>query len=75
MHIKSGVIDHGRTALDANEFPAMAKPHFSTEVDVLLVGAGIMSATLATLLRELDPELRIGIYEVLESPALESSNP
>lgn len=52
----------------------MPKPHFSTEVDVLLVGAGIMSATLAALLRELDPELRIEIYEVLESPALESSN-
>ena len=27
-----------------NEPAAMAKPHFSTEVDVLLVGAGIMSA-------------------------------
>ncbi|MBX3166466.1 MAG: malate dehydrogenase (quinone) [Candidatus Eremiobacteraeota bacterium] len=52
----------------------MAKPHFSTEVDVLLVGAGIMSATLAALLRQLDPELSIEIFEVLEAPALESSN-
>jgi len=52
----------------------MAKPHFSTEVDVLLVGAGIMSATLAALLHELDPELRIEIFEVLEGPAMESSN-
>ncbi|MFN8613187.1 MAG: malate dehydrogenase (quinone) [Vulcanimicrobiota bacterium] len=52
----------------------MARPHFSTEVDVLMVGAGIMSATLASLLHQLEPELRIEIYEVLEGPALESSN-
>lgn len=52
----------------------MAKPHFSTEVDVLLIGAGIMSATLASLLHQLDPELVLEMYEVLEGPALESSN-
>ena len=52
----------------------MAKPHFSTEVDVLMVGAGIMSATLASLLHQLDPELHIEIYEALDGPALESSN-
>jgi malate dehydrogenase (quinone) len=42
--------------------------------DVLLVGAGIMSATLALLLNELDPSLRIEIHEVLASEAQESSN-
>src|ERR1700682_1664946 len=42
--------------------------------DVVLVGAGIMSATLAVFLKELDPSLRIEIYEVLGSEALESSN-
>lgn len=42
--------------------------------DVLLVGAGIMSATLAVLLKELDPNLRIEIHEVLTSEAQESSN-
>jgi malate dehydrogenase (quinone) len=42
--------------------------------DVLLVGAGIMSATLAVLLKELDPKLRIEIHEVLGSEAQESSN-
>jgi len=42
--------------------------------DVLLVGAGIMSATLAVLLKELDPSLRIEIHEVLASEAQESSN-
>src|ERR1700733_9732876 len=42
--------------------------------DVLLVGAGVMSATLAVLLKELDPSLRIEIHEVLASEAQESSN-
>ncbi len=42
--------------------------------DVLLVGAGIMSATLALLLRELDPTLTIEMHELLDGPALESSN-
>jgi malate dehydrogenase (quinone) len=42
--------------------------------DVVLVGAGIMSATLAVILKELDPSLKIEIYEVLPSEALESSN-
>ena len=42
--------------------------------DVLLVGAGIMSATLAVLLKELDPSLNIEFYEVLGSAAQESSN-
>lgn len=44
------------------------------EVDIVLVGAGIMSATFATLLKELNPELRIAIFEALEAPAEESSN-
>src|ERR1700722_15806474 len=42
--------------------------------DVLLVAAGIMSATLAVLLKELDPSLRIEIHEVLATEAQESSN-
>ena len=42
--------------------------------DVLLVGAGIMSATLAAMLKELDPSLKIELHEVLGSPAQESSN-
>jgi malate dehydrogenase (quinone) len=42
--------------------------------DVVLVGAGIMSATLAVLLKELDPSLKVEIYEVLGSEAQESSN-
>jgi malate dehydrogenase (quinone) len=42
--------------------------------DVVLIGAGIMSATLAVLLKELDPSLKIQLHEVLGSPAQESSN-
>jgi malate dehydrogenase (quinone) len=42
--------------------------------DVVLVGAGIMSATLAVILKELDPSLKIELYEVLGSAAQESSN-
>src|SRR5215813_530616 len=42
--------------------------------DVVLVGAGIMSATLAVILKELDPSLNIEIHEVLGSEAQESSN-
>jgi malate dehydrogenase (quinone) len=46
----------------------------SSNPDVVLVGAGIMSATLAVILKELDPRLKIEIHEVLGSEAQESSN-
>jgi malate dehydrogenase (quinone) len=42
--------------------------------DVVLIGAGIMSATLAVVLKELQPDLKITIFERLESAAQESSN-
>ena len=44
------------------------------EIDVLLIGAGIMSSTLAIMLKELYPRLKIELHEVLESEAQESSN-
>ncbi|HEX8588119.1 malate dehydrogenase (quinone) [Pseudomonas sp.] len=44
-------------------------------VDVVLVGAGIMSATLAVLLKELDPSLKLEVVELMDSGAAESSNP
>jgi malate dehydrogenase (quinone) len=46
----------------------------SADTDIVLVGAGIMSATLAVFLKELDPSLRIQIFEVLDGAALESSD-
>jgi malate dehydrogenase (quinone) len=54
---------------------SMATPlPFANHSDVILVGAGIMSATLAVFLKELDPSLKIELYEVLGSAAQESSN-
>jgi malate dehydrogenase (quinone) len=43
------------------------------DADVVLVGAGIMSMTLATFLKELQPHLKIEIVERLTSEAQESS--
>ncbi|RYY99434.1 MAG: malate dehydrogenase (quinone) [Chitinophagaceae bacterium] len=42
--------------------------------DVILIGAGIMSATLGALLKQLDPALRIQIFERLDAAATESSD-
>jgi malate dehydrogenase (quinone) len=44
------------------------------KVDVLLVGGGIMSATLATLLSRLDPALQIVLLERQDAVATESSD-
>ncbi|MFE1599759.1 malate dehydrogenase (quinone) [Methylobacterium sp. ID0610] len=41
--------------------------------DVVLIGAGIMSATLGTVLKELDPSLTVALFETLEDCAQESS--
>lgn len=43
-------------------------------VDVALIGAGIMSATLGTMMRELEPDARIAIFERLDHAAAESSD-
>jgi len=45
-----------------------------TKTDVILIGAGIMSATLGTLLKELVPDWEIKVFEKLENPGEESSN-
>jgi len=45
----------------------------ATTPDVVLIGAGIMSATLGVLLKELEPSLEITMFETLEDCALESS--
>lgn len=47
-------------------------PH--ADVDVLLIGAGIMSATLAVLLKKLDPGITIAVFERLDRLAAESSD-
>jgi len=47
----------------------------SDTIDVALIGGGIMSATLGTMLKQLEPEWDIRIYERLGDVAQESSNP
>lgn len=42
--------------------------------DVVLIGGGIMSATLGAMLAELDPSLSIALFERLDDVALESSS-
>lgn len=42
--------------------------------DLVLVGGGIMSATLAAMLKELQPDMTIELFEMLDRPAEESSN-
>jgi malate dehydrogenase (quinone) len=44
-----------------------------TPQSAILIGAGIMSATLATLLKRLNPKIEITIFEALDKVAEESS--
>jgi malate dehydrogenase (quinone) len=44
------------------------------DVDIALVGGGIMSATFATLFKELQPEATVALFEALDGPAEESTN-
>ncbi|SMF27917.1 malate dehydrogenase (quinone) [Paenibacillus barengoltzii] len=48
--------------------------HGQTSTDVILIGAGIMSATLGTLLKELAPDWNIKVFEQLARAGEESSN-
>ncbi|MFN7252454.1 MAG: malate:quinone oxidoreductase [Anaerobacillus sp.] len=45
-----------------------------TKTDVILIGAGVMSATLGSLLKELAPEWEIKVFEKLANAGEESSN-
>src|SRR5215472_11277494 len=44
------------------------------KTDVVLMGAGIMSATLAMILKELDPNITIQVFERLDEAGTESSD-
>jgi malate dehydrogenase (quinone) len=44
-------------------------------IDVVLIGGGIMSATLGAFIKQLQPDWSIRIFERLADTALESSNP
>lgn len=53
---------------------AVQKVQQGKDVDVLLIGAGVMSATLGTFLQELEPEWTLEMVERLSGVAEESSN-
>ncbi|TCQ27520.1 malate dehydrogenase (quinone) [Rhizobium sp. PP-CC-3G-465] len=63
----------GAAALTLSSLPSWALAPEKT-VDVLLVGGGIMSATLGVLINELEPSWSIEMIERLDDVALESSN-
>src|SRR4051812_16679358 len=44
------------------------------KTDVVLMGAGIMSATLGMILKELDPDITIQVFERLDKAGTESSD-
>lgn len=44
------------------------------KTDIILIGAGVMSATLGSLLKELAPEWEIQVFEKLANAGEESSN-
>lgn len=48
--------------------------HEQTTTDVILIGAGIMSATLGALLKELAPHWSIAVFEKLDKAGEEASN-
>jgi len=47
---------------------------FDKQVDVVLIGGGIMSATLGTFIQQLEPNWSIEMFERLDKVAEESSN-
>jgi len=53
----------------------MRVPDKNNKTDVVLVGAGIMSATLGALLRLVEPDWSITLVERLDAAAAESSDP
>ncbi|GMA78051.1 putative malate:quinone oxidoreductase [Methylorubrum aminovorans] len=89
MHIRSANVQHSpmpmnrrqvlggalaglaATALPASPLLAAGE---ARKVDVLLIGGGIMSATLGVWLRELEPDWSLEMVERLDGVALESSN-
>ncbi|MWB98745.1 malate:quinone oxidoreductase [Agromyces sp. MMS17-SY077] len=63
---------HGKSPRSRGVDWSIVKPEET--VDVVLIGGGIMSATLASLISELQPDWSIRVYERLGEVAQESSN-
>ncbi|WP_298090562.1 malate dehydrogenase (quinone) [uncultured Sphingomonas sp.] len=73
---RRGLIGSAVAAGGTSLLPAMARAQETSEhrVDVLLIGGGIMSATLGVLLRQLEPDWTIELVERLGQVAGESSD-
>jgi malate dehydrogenase (quinone) len=65
----SGTNPRGRSS-----FCFMSNPNTDSTSDVLLIGAGIMSATLGVLFKELQPQATIQFVERLDGAAQESTD-
>lgn len=52
----------------------MAKEPHIQDPDIILIGAGVMSAHVGSLLKKLNPRATIQCYEVTDEPARESSD-
>lgn len=53
----------------------VSKKTKAQHVDVVLIGGGVVSATLGALLHELEPGWSQMLIERLDAPGLESSSP
>jgi malate dehydrogenase (quinone) len=67
-HTRKGVF--GRAGLEAEGIAAS----MVEAPDIVIVGSGIMSSTLAVMLKRLDPRLRIQMFEVATEIATEASD-
>ncbi|MDF3827309.1 MULTISPECIES: malate dehydrogenase (quinone) [unclassified Pseudocitrobacter] len=74
MKKKTAVPNAQKAGSDTASDVAKTNSRVIHETDVLLIGGGIMSATLGTWLQELEPNWSITMVEQMESVAEESSN-
>ncbi len=43
----------------------------SNSKDIVLIGAGVLSTTFGSMLKEIEPDWNIHVYERLDRPAIE----
>jgi malate:quinone-oxidoreductase len=60
---------------DEQRLSGQSDPQVAARADAVLIGAGIMSATLGALLRRLEPDWSITLVERLDAAGAESSGP
>lgn len=70
-HDRANVACHSRPPIGAI---GSVTAHIIEAPDVVLIGSGIMSSTLAVMLKRLDPRLRVQIVEVVAELAREASD-